>query len=154
MPCLALALRLLLAAVFLFAAALKTFDPAAGEGGVRRFARLIEIHGLVPPTLASGVAPMVLIIEALVGACLLVRRGAVLGAWASLVVLATFSTYMVLVAQQRGFSECACFGSIGAGTLPAVLARNIALSVAAAMLLYFTSRDGATPEARNAALVR
>jgi thiol-disulfide isomerase/thioredoxin len=126
---LALAARVLLAAVFLVAAAAKLRDGA----GTRR--AVTELGG-VPPAAAAPVALALPLAELAIVAVLLPAATASAGAVAALALLALF-TAAVAVSLARGQTPaCNCFGQIHAEPIgTATLARNAVLIALAAFAL-------------------
>lgn len=129
-PTVVLLARLLLAAVFGVAGALKLADPSA-------FATQIANYHLFPAT-APVVAATLPVLELILATALLLgpvpwRRAA---AVASLPVLLAF-LIAVTAAYARGIDiDCGCFGSGGGKIGPLTIARNAGLLLAATTLLW------------------
>lgn len=120
---LVVALRFVVAAVFLFAAFPKLADPV-------QFARDIDNYRLVPDALIGPLAIALPVVEVLIGAALvtgLAARGAAVVAGA---MLAGFAAGMIQ-AMVRGIDlDCGCFGHyVEAQVSGWTVARNITLLV-------------------------
>ena len=135
-----LSIQVVLGAAFLVAAVLKAFDPAAGEGGINHFARLIAVQGVIPSNLSYLAAAGVLGVECLLAFVLILSRSPRLAVWGSMFVLTLFSLYLVRVATAKGFVECNCFGSLGPSALKTSLARNSLLAALAGIWLILDRR--------------
>jgi putative oxidoreductase len=126
-------LRLLIAALFLFAAITKLFDPSA-------FAQQIANYQLTPWPAAAVLSVFLPALELCVGTCLLLGRWES-GALVWLAILLTIFSGALLSAIVRGLSiDCGCFGRSveNTGTLWPLI-RNLAL-LAVTGFLWF-SRD-------------
>ncbi|GAB4198504.1 MAG: hypothetical protein OHK0013_07720 [Sandaracinaceae bacterium] len=118
-------LRLVVAAIFLFAAAPKLLDPVA-------FARDIDNYRMVPDGLIGSLAITLPVVEILVGLALvtgILARGAAVVAGAMLVAFAAGMVQAIL----RGIDlDCGCFGQLAEAHVTWwSVARNV-------MLLAFT----------------
>ena len=126
-------LRLLIAALFLFAAITKLFDPSA-------FAQQIANYQLTPWPAAAVLSVFLPALELCVGICLLLGRWES-GALVWLAVLLTIFSGALLSAIARGLSiDCGCFGRSveNTGTLWPLI-RNLGLLVVTGFLWF--SRD-------------
>jgi uncharacterized membrane protein YphA (DoxX/SURF4 family) len=124
----ALALRLGLAALFLYAGAVKLADPAG-------FAVDIANYRVLPAWLVPPLAAMLPGVEIACGACLLWPRARRSAAWLTLALLGAF-TLAVGQALARGINlECGCFGASRAPVTVATLGRDLALVAAAGLAL-------------------
>ena len=126
-------LRLLIVALFLFAAITKLFDPSA-------FAQQIANYQLTPWPAAAVLSVFLPALELCVGTCLLLGRWES-GALVWLAILLTIFSGALLSAIVRGLSiDCGCFGRSveNTGTLWPLI-RNLAL-LAVTGFLWF-SRD-------------
>ena len=123
-------LRTLVAALFLFAAFTKLFDPGS-------FAQQIANYQLTPWPVTAGLALFLPALELCVGICLLIGRwesGAL--AWTTILLL-IFSIALV-TAIARGLSiDCGCFGRSveNTGTIWP-LVRNLGLLVVTGFLWF------------------
>jgi uncharacterized membrane protein YphA (DoxX/SURF4 family) len=117
----ALVERVVLAAVFVWAAVPKLLDPAA-------FAEAIANYHLVPDALVGAVAVVVPVLELVIAVALVVGLGARGAAIAAAAMLVSFTIGMIQ-AMARGIDlDCGCFGTatkteVGWGSI----ARNVAL---------------------------
>jgi putative oxidoreductase len=125
--------RLLIAALFLFAAITKLFDPSA-------FAQQIANYQLTPWPAAAVLSVFLPALELCVGICLLLGRWES-GALVWLAVLLMIFSGALLSAIARGLSiDCGCFGRSveNTGTLWPLI-RNLGLLVVTGFLWF--SRD-------------
>jgi len=120
--------RLLLAAIFVAA--------AAGKLRARiGFRRTLVAFG-VPGAAVDSVAILIPPVELAVAILLLPAASARAGAAASLVLLAAFTAATAVNLAQGRTPECACFGTTASEPIgPATLARNVALSVCALLIV-------------------
>jgi hypothetical protein len=120
----AVAASVILAAVFVVASVTKLAAPAAWVG---------QAGGLGVPRPIALVVPVV---EAVLGAWLLVQWERRAAAIAAAVVIAAFSALIVVRLAQGRRPPCACFGSLSARPLgPGSLVRNAALLVVAMLAM-------------------
>lgn len=123
-----LAVRLLLAFVFLLAGAAKLFDPLEFRKGLREFG--------VPPPLARASMVLLPTLELLVGAALVFAGLAWYGACGALALLAVFLIALGASIVRGRKPACRCFGQLHAKPVgwPA-LSRDLALAACAAWLV-------------------
>jgi hypothetical protein len=127
-PALALACRIVLAAVLGFAAVAKVVDRRALPGRLRAM-------GITPPGLATAVAIALPVVEVVVAIGLIVAAHSAVPAIVALVLLVGFTAF--LLATLRRAVPCPCFGSVrpeAAAAGPAAVFRNgilLALAVIA-----------------------
>lgn len=145
----AFALRMALSCVFLYALSAKVFDPAAGEGGFARFARLIQQHDVVPRGWSYWAATTTMCVEAVLALLFLVPRPPRITAWMCVCIVSFFSFYIVTVSRKQGFVECACFGQVGPTSLAWGLVRNTAIGLAAIAWWWLARHDVALPRQRE-----
>jgi uncharacterized membrane protein YphA (DoxX/SURF4 family) len=126
------ALRIAIGGVFVWAGALKAWDPAA-------FADAIDRYRMFPHAVSAAIALYLPYLEITAGAAVLVRwayRPAVL----SLMLLVALFTVAILWAFARGLAvRCGCFGPRDQTPLPLAAIRNAVL-MAALICLLLTSR--------------
>ena len=123
-------LRLLVAALFLFAAITKLFDPSS-------FAQQIANYQLTPWPATAVLSVFLPALELCVGICLLLGRGES-GALVWLAILLMIFSAALLSAIVRGLSiDCGCFGRSveNTGTLWPLI-RNLALFVVTGFLWF------------------
>jgi uncharacterized membrane protein YphA (DoxX/SURF4 family) len=116
-----LVLRILIAALFLFAAITKVYDPSS-------FAQQIANYQLTPWPATAGLSVFLPALELCVGVCLLLGRWES-GALVWLAILLTMFSGALVSAIVRGLSiDCGCFGRSveNTGTILPLL-RNLAL---------------------------
>ena len=124
-----LALRLLLAAVFLLAGATKLIDPR----GTRR---ALGDFGL-PGAIARPMMLLLPLLEIAVAAALIPVGLAWYGAWGALALLAAFLVAVGLAMLRGQKPDCHCFGQIHAAPVGwQTLLRNIVLAAGAGVLIY------------------
>lgn len=135
--------------VFLSAALFKVTDSlVVGTSlvtGPDLFAHRLGVQGLVPTAWTTHTAYAVLALEASVGLGLLFQRTRRVSAWLAWLLLAAFSTYIVIVFRNQGTVDCGCFGRIGGSDLQWVLVRNAVLAavlVGPAIPMSVVPRDG------------
>ncbi|HEY2382208.1 MAG TPA: MauE/DoxX family redox-associated membrane protein [Terriglobia bacterium] len=123
-----IAVRLLLAAVFLFAGAAKIVNPA----GLRE---VLPDFGL-PSRFASPVAKFLPVLELLIAAALIPASTAWYGAWGSMILLTIF-TIAAAIALWRGRKpDCGCFGQLHSAPIgSSTLIRNGVLAVCGAWVV-------------------
>jgi peroxiredoxin len=123
----ALAVRLLLAAVFLLAGATKLVDPVGLRKALRDFG--------APPALARPMVMLLPVLELAVAALLIPTSLAWYGAWGALALLTLF-LIAVGVAMIRGRKpDCHCFGQLHSAPVGwSTLIRNCVLAAAAGWL--------------------
>ncbi len=128
--------RLVVAVTLLAAAGAKvaSLDMVNGEltRGIRLFAATIAAHHVLPATLALPAAWTTILLETAIGLWLLAHRRERIAAASALVLLLTFSIYLILARVRSGSANCGCFGRISTGDLTFALARN-------AVLIFATS---------------
>jgi uncharacterized membrane protein YphA (DoxX/SURF4 family) len=130
----AIAARLLLGALFLWASATKVPDMAA-------FAESVANYRIVPPALVPLAAPAVVGVEIVAGISLLANVWARASAWVLAALLAVFTAGLTS-ALARGIDlACGCFGGNAPATRWTVL-RDVAL-LALAVFVALTSRGRA-----------
>jgi methylamine dehydrogenase accessory protein MauD len=124
-----LALRLLLAAVFILAGATKLIDPRGTRRALRDFG--------VPRMLATPMVLLLPLLELAVAAALIPTSLAWYGAWGALALLAVF-LLAVGIAMLRGRKpDCHCFGQIHSAPVGwQTLVRNVVLAAGAGALIY------------------
>jgi uncharacterized membrane protein YphA (DoxX/SURF4 family) len=140
-PLVALALRLGLAALFLYAGISKMAD-------LHGFAVDIANYRVLPEALVSLVAATTPGIEIVAGLCLLPAQTLRAAAWLIFIMLSAF-TAAVAQALVRGINiECGCFGVSRDPVTTATLFRDLALLGGAALLLWLSRapRAGTAPE--------
>jgi len=131
-------LRLLVAALFLFAAITKLFDPSS-------FAQQIANYQLAPWPATAVLSVFLPALELCVGICLLLGRWES-GALVWLAILLMIFSGALLSAILRGLSiDCGCFGRSveNTGTLWPLI-RNLALLVVTGFLWFSRRREGAS----------
>ena len=131
-------LRLLIAALFLFAAITKLFDPGS-------FAQQIANYQLTPWLATAVLSVFLPALELCVGICLLLGRWES-GALVWLAILLMIFSGALLSAIVRGLSiDCGCFGRSveNTGTLWPLL-RNLALFVVTGFLWFSRRREVTT----------
>lgn len=127
-PALALACRIVLAAVLALAAVAKIADHRALPARLRAM-------GIVPPWLSVAVAAGLPVVELAVATALVTARRSALPALVALTLLVVFSGFLLVTAKRA--VPCACFGSVRTGSsaeVPRAILRNgvlIALAVLA-----------------------
>lgn len=120
-----LAARLVLAGVFVAAAAAKQFDRRGTEKGMAAFG--------VPRRLAPATAVAVPIAELAIGLLLVPRATAAMAAGAAIVLLVAFTAGILANLAQGRTPDCACFGRARAGRADGrAAARNLVLAGLAA----------------------
>jgi putative oxidoreductase len=126
-------LRILIAALFVFAAATKLLDPGS-------FAQQIANYQLTPWPVTAGLAVLLPALELCVGLCLLLGRWES-GALVWTAILLTIFSGALVAAIARGLSiDCGCFGRSveNTGTIWPLI-RNLMLLVVTGFLWF--SRD-------------
>jgi hypothetical protein len=134
-----LAARLVVAAVFLVAAALKLADPAGTRRAVRGFG--------VPAGMVAGVSVLVPAAELAAVTMLARRQSAWAGAWIAVALLVVFTAAVVVVLVRGGSVQCRCFGALSAAPVGwRTVARN-ALLAAPAVAVLAVGRANVGPDA-------
>ncbi|MFA7249397.1 MAG: MauE/DoxX family redox-associated membrane protein [Dehalococcoidia bacterium] len=128
MPWVILGLRLVLAGMFAFAAAMKL-------GGLSEFRRAVRDFG-VPDRVAPLAAVLVPLAEIAVAAALLPAGSAAWAAGGAAVLLTAFTVAVAINLALGRRPGCSCFGEASAGPIgPRTMARNLALIAVAAAVL-------------------
>lgn len=142
-PVAALVVALTLVAVLLVSGVAKLRDPRA----TRDAFGALRVPAIVPADVAAPALPW---LEIALAVLLLVAPATGLVLVAALVVLLMLA-YTALVGRALGFDEpvtCSCFGSIGRHDVDrTTLARNVLLTVLAAVVLWFALDGGSVPSA-------
>jgi hypothetical protein len=127
-PTLVLALRCLVGGLFLYAGAIKAWNPAG-------FFTDIQNYRLLPHTAAAALALYLPWLELIGGGCVLLRRYYA-GALAILLGLVVLFIAALACAWARGLDiACGCFGSAdGTQRYPLYLIRDLAILAAIAVL--------------------
>jgi len=126
---------LVLAGIFIYAGAIKAFDPI-------RFASDIDNYKILQWTIATGLAFYLPWLEILCGVALIVRR-LYLGGLSILTALISIFIIATIAAKVRGLDiTCGCFGHASQNwSFPAHLAVDLAI-LAALLALYFKAASG------------
>lgn len=142
-PVAALLVLLSLAGVLLLSGAAKLGDRRATRDALTA----LRVPALVPAAATAAALPVV---ELALGVLLLVAPAGWLVPVA-VVVLALMLAYTVVIARALGFDEpvtCSCFGSLGRHDVDrTTLARNVLLSVLAAVAVAYALAGGSAPSA-------
>lgn len=123
-PALALACRIVLAAVLTLAAVAKIADHRVLPARLRAM-------GIVPPRISVAVAAALPVVELAVATALVTARDSALPALVALTLLVAFSGFLVVTAKRA--VPCACFGSVRTASSadgPAAILRNGLLALA------------------------
>lgn len=130
------AARFILAAVFLFAAVTKIFDPA-------QFAEIIRGYELTPASWATWQAPFFIVIEIALAAALIVNYRPRLTLPATIGLL-TFFIVVIAIAMSRGYDgSCGCFGSASSRTPLDTIVEDIGfIALAVIAWLAFARKPG------------
>jgi uncharacterized membrane protein YphA (DoxX/SURF4 family) len=124
----ALLARLTLAGVLLTAFVLKVFSSHEGELGFGHFAALIAAHGLFSLDWSPVIAALVLGAESTIGVALVVPIASRVSSWLAILLLTSFSLYLIIVFRHQGVVDCGCFGKVHGGDLSWSIARNTLLA--------------------------
>jgi len=126
---------LVLAGIFIYAGAIKAFDPI-------RFASDIDNYKILPWTIATGLAFYLPWLEILCGVALIVRR-LYLGGLSILTALISIFIVATIAAKVRGLDiTCGCFGHASKNwSFSGHMALDLAI-LAALLALYFKAASG------------
>ncbi len=129
--------RIFLGLILLYAAGMKlSYDqptPVSGRVGIGAFEDLMIRHDVIPIHLIPYVAKGIVSLEVLLGVALLTHLKPRIVSVASLLLLLSFSIYLVLVYLHNGDPTCGCFGTLSRSSLVTQLMRNGLLMVLAAL---------------------
>jgi len=141
-PFIAAIFRIVLAVVFLYASAMKfsygKLSPVSSRVGIGAFEDLMFRHDVIPIHLIPYVAKGIVSLEVLLGVALLTHLKPRIVSVASLLLLLSFSIYLVLVYLHNGDPTCGCFGTLSRSSLVTQLMRNGLLMVLAALGCLWT----------------
>ena len=125
-----LALRLLLGGMFVFAAWDKVANPQA-------FAIAVRAYKIIPVEYSNVFALTLAWSELIAGAMILIGLFTRKAAGAIFLMLGMFCVAIGLVLVRGMVVDCGCFGSDGSATGPLLIVRNLALMVAAVIVMRY-----------------
>lgn len=128
----------LLGLLFITAAGLKALEFAS-------FVQQIERYGLIPRSLGTSAGVAVILAEAVLGMCCLLRFRTGAALWGVCALLATFLVATAARWSSLAGTNCGCFGSVSTGGPGAVLLHgSFLLAVAAGLILLRRRAAGHT----------